>query len=493
LLAVLVVLNVILCIVVVRFITKSDINCDEVEHAHVTWAMNQGILPYRDIHQIHMPLLWIVFAPIMQCLPQSVEALVALRGVCLLAFVGTYLAGLLILREVLGTIRLTHALIMLLLSLSVFPEFEFYRFRPDPFMTLCTAYGILAAVRLGRAPRRYAFLCGIAFALAASFSPKMAPLCLLVPILCLLECRRLWSLRPLWLVIPNAVGFVVGLLPLAAWLFSFGLFDPFKDWVISINGQALNVFNDFVLPAIDASKLITTLAIAGGLLLVQMKSDAPAKPWAPANALLVAALLAWLMPIVETTHLVYNLQIFAAPGAVLGTVLILKLAAPGTWPWKLQFALLVLAMVYIAEGPAVKGYHMSGLSGSIPMADLQKLIDLCTSDDLTCVAFAEYHPIFCRDATDLYLRWDHGLATMDMISKPGQQVYRAMWPRAIADIQSKLPSFLVDVPMWDRAFKDGLIDQKEFRRLQEIIRSHYQLVLVGRTAVLVRKDLLRSG
>jgi hypothetical protein len=413
--------------------------------------------------------------------------------VCLLAFTGTYIAGLLVFREVTGTLRLTHALILLLLSLSVFAEFDFYNFRPDPFMTLCTAYGILAAVRLGRAPLRYAFLCGIAFGLAASFSPKMAPLCLLVPILCLLECRRLWTLRPLWLVIPNGLGFIVGILPLAAWLFSLGLFEPFRDWVISINSHTLNFLKDYIVPTIDASKLITALAIAGGLLVVQMKWDASARPWTPINALLVAALLAWLMPIIEPNHMLYNLQIFAMPGAVLGTVLIVKLAEPGVWPWKLQLALVAVVLVHITEGPAVQSIYARRLRGAIPMADLQNLIALCTSEDLTCVAIAPCHPIFCRDATDLYLACDYQLAATHWVSKAGHQVYRAMWPRAIADIQSKPPSFMVTPDMWNQVLKDGLIDPTEFGRVQEVMQSRYQPVLVGRTTVLVRKDLLRSG
>jgi hypothetical protein len=199
------------------------------------------------------------------------------------------------------------------------------------------------------------------------------------------------------------------------------------------------------------------------------------------------------MAIIEPTHLVYNLQIFTVPAVVLGTVLIVKLVELGLWPWKLQLALLVVALLYITAGPALQGVHLAVFGATIPMADLQSLIDVCKSDELTCVAIAPYHPIFCRDATDAYLGWDYVLAKQSWVSQAGQQVYRAMWPRAIADIQSKTPSFLVKPEIWQRIFKDGLIDQQELGRLQEVMQSRYQSVLVGNTPVLVRKDLLRSS
>ena len=145
------------------------------------------------------------------------------------------------------------------------------------------------------------------------------------------------------LVVPNALGFLLGIAPLVAWLFAHGLFEPFRQATL-INGHVFNLLLSYLLPAIAAGKLITALAIAGGLLLVEMQRERPAGPWPPGNALLAAALLAWLVPILEPNHLAYNLQMFAMPAAVLGTVLMVKLAEPAAgrggcssacsrWPW----------------------------------------------------------------------------------------------------------------------------------------------------------------
>jgi uncharacterized membrane protein HdeD (DUF308 family) len=360
-------------------------------------------------------------------------------------------------------------------------------------MTLSAACGILAAARLGRGPRRYSFLCGLAFGVAASFSPKMAPLCLLVPILCVLECRRLGRFRPVGLVVPNALGFLLGIAPLAAWLFAHRLFEPFRQASL-INGHVFNLLLSYLLPAIAAGKLITALAIAGGLLLVEMQRERPAGPWPPGNALLAAALLAWLVPILEPNHLAYNLQMFAMPAAVLGTVLMVKLAEPGGWPRRLQLGLLTVALAYISAGPALQGIATArAMAGAIPMADLQNLIALCKSADLTCVALTPYHPIYCRDASDAYLFCDYAFATSSWIPKAAQRPYRAMWPRAVAAIESQPPSFLVTPEIWTNAFHDGLLDQEQYRRLQQVVQARYQPVLLGRTSVLVRTDLLRPG
>ncbi len=534
LLVVLVGLNLILLIAAVRYITLSDIDSDEVEHAHVTWALNQGVLPYRDLHQNHTPLLWLLFSPVMRFLPHSVETLVLLRWACALAFAGTCAAGLLALREVMGAVRLEHGLLLLLVSLSVFAAFDCYNFRPDPFMTLAAALGILAAARLGRGPWRYSFLCGLAFGVAASFSSKIAPLCLLVPVLSVVECRRLGTFRPVWLVAANALGFLVGVAPVAGWLFAHHLFEPFRQENM-INSQLLNLWLSYLPPTINAGKLITALAIAGGWLVMEMEwertgqahvsADQPgvaarrvrggpdgpratgqaahggsrcAEPvprsWAPGHAMVAAGLLALLVPMLEPNHLAYNLQVFVMPGAVLGTALLAKLAEPGGWPRRLQLALVTVALAYITAGPAVEGVGTARtMGGAIPMADLERLIALCTSRDLTCVALTPYHPIYCRDAAEAYLVCDYAIATSTWIPKAAVQHYREMFPRAVAAIVSHPPSFLVTPEIWDRAMHDGLIDQDEFGRLRKVIQSYYQPARVGRTSVLVRTDLLRPG
>ena len=88
LLAFVVLLDVVLGAGAIHHVVRSEFDADEVEHTHVIWSMNQGIMPYRDLHQVHAPLLWIVCAPIVRWMPSDVETIVVLRALCLAAFAG---------------------------------------------------------------------------------------------------------------------------------------------------------------------------------------------------------------------------------------------------------------------------------------------------------------------------------------------------------------------------------------------------------------------
>ena len=500
LLVLLVLLNVVLGIAALRYVIQPTAFTDEVEHAHVLWALNQGIMPYEGIHQNHAPLLWMISAPIMAWLPKSAETMIALRGMSLLAFVGIYFTGLLVLREILGPIHPIGALVMLLLSLSVLPIFELYRYRSDPLMALFAALAILAAVRLRRAPLLYSVVSGIALGLAASSSPKMAPLCLLVPTLCLLQCYRWRTLRPLWLVVPNGVGFVVGLLPMVAWLCYHGLLDPFWQGVVAGNhnchGFNLLSSSDETLSSLDNSKVITILAILGGLLVVPVRPvrpEGPKESWPPISGLLVAALLAWLVLAFDPTHAIYNLQAFAMPAAVLGTVAIVKLAELDVWPLWQRLAMVGVVLVFVAERPTTLSIGLVQKGRSIRLADMQPLMDLCKSDDATCVGFAPWHPVFCRDATKLYLNWDLQTVLMPWISATGKQPYREMWRRAISDIEHGNPTLIVDNQIWAIAHENKVIDDDQYNRFLQVVKSRYESVTAGKVTAFVRKGTANLG
>ena len=297
LMASLVICNAALGLVVVRYFFLPYLDHDEVEQSHVLWLLSQGILPYRDIHQIHMPLLWMLAWPVMHWLPHTFEAVLTLRSLCAATLVGSYVAGLLILREILGTgcehrpkvgrghgrpknvpVPLAEtkgtvpALVLLMLVLAVVPEFQFYLFRPDPFMILGAAWGMLAAVRMRRAPTWYSFWCGVAFGVAASFSIRLSWLCFLVPVVSLWECGRQRTLRPLWLVLPNGLGFACGILPVVVWIAYHGVFSPFWGWVVVGNAGSLYRPSGFqLLDLLFVKRFFATSALLGGLWLLGMQ------------------------------------------------------------------------------------------------------------------------------------------------------------------------------------------------------------------------------
>ena len=80
-----------------RYFLLPYIDHDEVEESHVIRALSQGVIPYRDIHNIHMPLLWMLAWPVMVWLPRTFEAVLCCGVRVAFALIGSYLAGLLML------------------------------------------------------------------------------------------------------------------------------------------------------------------------------------------------------------------------------------------------------------------------------------------------------------------------------------------------------------------------------------------------------------
>lgn len=55
------------------------IDSDEPQHLHVVWAWANGLLPYRDVFDNHMPLFHMLFAPLLRVLGERADALIAMR------------------------------------------------------------------------------------------------------------------------------------------------------------------------------------------------------------------------------------------------------------------------------------------------------------------------------------------------------------------------------------------------------------------------------
>jgi hypothetical protein len=462
-----------LCFIAAYWFTFS-IDADEIEHAHVTWALGQNILPYRDIHQIHTPFLWMIFWPVVHWMPKHIDTMLVLRGFCLLAFSGVFFVGLRVLREISGTTKLLPSLVLFLFCLSMLLTCDFYKFRPDPFMSLCSAFAILAAVRMRFAPRSYSFLSGIALGFAASFSPKMALLCLLVPVLCVLECFRLKTWRPLTLVFWNGLGFIVGILPVVLWLLSHGLFNLFWGWVVRDTTHMINAI--WTREALEQSITVCAhplaWAIVASVFLLQKQWHAPGVPWSPTNGLVVAAVLTLSIVVIEPNHLPYNIEAFVMPASVLGVVFVTELKEMTACSRSFR-----LAMISVVLGVSIIPSLLYASIYGVGLRELQTLIELCSSEDATCVGCAPYHPIFCRDASDVYLWWDYGFAIAAMVPPAERQKYIDMWPRVVSDIETATPTLVV-VPLTLMAPQSGLVSAEQYRRAMKTLETRYDCVAV---------------
>lgn len=58
---------------------RMRVDSDEPQHLHVVWAWTQGLLPYRDVFDNHMPLFQMLCAPILRLVGERPDAVVAMR------------------------------------------------------------------------------------------------------------------------------------------------------------------------------------------------------------------------------------------------------------------------------------------------------------------------------------------------------------------------------------------------------------------------------
>src|SRR6185295_2889679 len=61
------------------FVIAHKIDSDEPQHLHVVWALSRGLVLYRDVFDNHLPLLHLVFAPVMRIMPESSEVFRLMR------------------------------------------------------------------------------------------------------------------------------------------------------------------------------------------------------------------------------------------------------------------------------------------------------------------------------------------------------------------------------------------------------------------------------
>lgn len=463
---------------------------DEIEHAHISWSLSQEVLPYRDIHQIHMPMVWILTEPLFDVFPASADSLMVLRVLCCLAIVGTCWAAWLALDEILESPKPIHRATLLLSILAMAGYLHFCRFRPDPFMSMAVAWSLLAALRIRHDPWRHAFLTGAALGIAASFSTKMITICMIVPLMALLEVGRTRSWKPLLIGIPNLGGFVVAVIPVLIWPVYHDIVAEMIEWTVVHNSEMVT-FNArnlrYLLRADGALSIFMTLAVFGGLCLWIGARRRGASPWSPASGVLIAFALAWAVRGIEPNHQDYNLMTIAMPGSLLIAIGVGTLARIPSRP--VAVVAVVAAISAISWHSLVtEGLRFKTVGQWVRRDVLQAMIDVSREPDDTCVGFAPFHPVFCRDATELYLGWDYFFLVQKWITPEGKQVYRGMWPRAATAIPKTAPVLVVDARFLQRAGSHRLIPTDDFERLEAFLERRYEPVDFGRNRIWVRRD-----
>lgn len=173
---------------------------DEAEFFAATLRVRDGLVPYRDFWEHHLPLQWYAMAPWARAGdPPSRRDVLRMRAVQSVLWVAFGAAFVALLRRRGATAPAALAGLALLSSAVLFASFA-PEYRIDTPMTVLFLVGLLLAERSldeeGPAGGRAAFLAGLAFALASLCSQRMAPLALAALVLYSLVRRDgEWGLR----------------------------------------------------------------------------------------------------------------------------------------------------------------------------------------------------------------------------------------------------------------------------------------------------------
>jgi hypothetical protein len=475
---------VLLALIYARFAFIAPIDHDEVEHAHAGFNILNGKTPYRDFYQNHLPAYWLLSMQFVQAFPFSTHAILAGRGVNLLALAGCWLLGL----RLLGSFRGGQTW----LSLSIYScalitlacQMDFHIARPDPLMALIGTAGLCFIPARGNIADRRALLLGMLFGLSASVSIKMIPMALVVPALVVLHCFRDRGFRPATALFAYGLGFLLGLLPTVFWVFHNGLFDAFVFDVFSLNSALSKPwylsFSYLRLPVYLGSVL--GIAVMFGIPGRRLNSHANGPP---IMALAMAAGIA--LGLLARHPSWYNLQILIVPLSV------------GFASFLIHFCTRMRGRSYqMLLCAALLGYPTLSVSNllvipntnhdEISQSELQGFITLAKPGNRTCIAFSPSHPIFCQDISGLSNGWDMSFA--ERVRNPKQRErFHKLWHEGIRNTLDQRPDVILRrAPQnyWERAVKAGLVTPEELNAL-DALRPTYDVRHIGRFEVWVRQ------
>jgi hypothetical protein len=181
------------------FIVAHRIDSDEPQHLHVAWAWTRGLVQYRDVFDNHLPLLHVLFAPVMALMPEGAPAFVLMRMAIAPVAIGCAWLLFAFARRWVGAPAAAAAALLF----SVMPPWlsKSVEFRND---TLWIFFWLAALVLIARPRGPSAFLAGIASGLCLLASIKAVPL-LLAHVLALMTQRSLPRQHALRFVLGAAI------------------------------------------------------------------------------------------------------------------------------------------------------------------------------------------------------------------------------------------------------------------------------------------------
>lgn len=457
---------------------------DEVEHVGVAWRIASGEVPYRDFHQNHLPAFWYALVPFVAAFKGTLLPLYLGRLMSAAATVAAALLGLRLVGRLCGEGAVNRG-IYLLFFIALAPKLQLFWARPDPLMAALAAAALCAQAGAASLSSRSALLSGLLLGLSASVSTKMALLTLVFPAALLVAHSGVAVAARLRALALHALGFALGLAPLALFVTRHGLWRDLAVNVWETNrflsrtaetGWAFTVQTPFAL-----------CAIAGAVLLAGLRG-APRERKA-----LLFTIPAWALAGYATLSLsmhggFYNLGLVAVPQALLLTLalslLLGRIARPGA-----RLAALGAAAVLVAALVARPISTGAAPGDQIGRDALRRIVREHGDGLQTCIGMAPYHPIYCRNVSPIQLLWDLRFAKTLKGTPPGERFQR-YWGEAMRAALTGEVDFIVRAvgsrDPWRQVQRLGAFSEQEFERFKAM-KTRYDEVRVGAARVWIRK------
>ncbi|MGH7197782.1 MAG: glycosyltransferase family 39 protein [Candidatus Omnitrophota bacterium] len=433
---------------------RYSLHTDEIEHLHCAYLVSEGALPYAGFWEHHSPVLWVLLSPVLKIFPPSASIVLYSRLFCF-ALSGLLFGVVWGIAKLLWKERADLSMALLCFaSAGILSQFSILR--PDPFMLFFSFASVYWALKGFQTRRTFDFfLSGFSYALGVSFSIKVLPWIIVMPLAtCFMKRERGWN--PLAKNLPYFLGILAGLAPLASYLTTLGLADEFFTWVMQFH-MKIKYFKPEVL-------LAGPLLFLGGmtaLLFLKKRLKSEGAFFFACLALVVLCAAAFLNPSLKSPRYFYYL----APLAVVAGILAGGLRGKG-----FLTAAVILALL-IPNGKLVIDQERR----FAPLGEQLKLVDWLARHfrEEYVVIFYPWHPVYAKDPAFLYMP-----VQIDFL-KENRRAFRqyAAGQRAWADdMIAREPSVIAKWDL-DRMIpvlrKYGLLTERDYARFLVFLRDRY--------------------
>jgi len=452
----------------------SNFSHDDIAFLHFAWLISKGLVPFRDFWEHHSPFLPVIMAPFMKAAPHSPAIFDMARIASGLIFVANALLGWRIAAQVWQAKARLSVYLLFVSAAAIIGQY--FILRADIFMAFFLLAGISICLDLPRKGPAACAVCGMAFGLAMSFITKQYLLVFLPIIAIFLGQRQGRAGRAM----AYALGFCIGVIPLASYLLGAGIVNEYVMWVMGFNAAAvkMNVNLPFV---------YLVAGIAAVVVLVRRYRESGELRYALFACAFALSTLSSLTTMSDQDPLLYyhGLWYFLCAIAVCGA---------GVWErlsdfrprWKNAVVAGCVLGVLLAPNVVSVWKHRAGDYARDRKAAAE-LMRYTGSD--TCVVLLPAHPVLAHDATRLYSSWQflflarHADVRNDAA---GPGFARQIFSRRPAVISAEFGTRDFFLELYHRR----VISADEYKDLMTLIKTDYRKRRIGRQFYYIRVDVL---